>query len=165
MNENDVLSGETDPLLTALYDRPGFLLRRCLQETGFAFEQGCVELGLTARQYDFLFILQDRDRMDQDQLARILGLDRSTTGTVLRILERKELVVRQISAADRRKREVTITAKGREIFAAAAPAAKASRDRALGALQPDERRQLLSMLRRIVGVTAADSPVPIDFGP
>jgi DNA-binding MarR family transcriptional regulator len=144
-------------MITALYDRPGFLLRRCVQETGFAFEQGCAELGLTARQYDFLFALQDGDPMDQDQLARILGLDRSTTGTVLRILERKKLVAREVSGVDRRKRSVILTTAGDEIFHAAESAALASRARALNPLEPEERQIFLSMLRRIVeGETAAD---------
>ncbi|MDE0061100.1 MAG: MarR family winged helix-turn-helix transcriptional regulator [Defluviicoccus sp.] len=132
-----------------LRDRPGFLLRLCLQETGQAFEQGCAEVGLTPRQFDFLFVLNRIEETTQDRLARILVLDRSTTGLVVGILERKGLVERRVAPADKRKRLVRSTDRGRAAFAKASPAAEAAKARLFERLSEGERGQLMRLLRKI----------------
>ena len=66
MNEPNVSCEES----AGLWDRPGFLLRLCLQETGQAFERGCAEVGLTPRQFDFLFVLNGMEETTQDRLVR-----------------------------------------------------------------------------------------------
>ncbi len=139
-------SGEEN---TGLWDRPGFLLRLCLQETGQAFEQGCAEVGLTPRQFDFLFVLNGIEETTQDRLARILVLDRSTTGLVVGILERKGFVERRVAPADKRKRLVRSTDKGRAAFARASPAAEAAKARLFERLSEGERGQLMRLLRKI----------------
>ena len=144
-NEPDVSCEEN----AGLWDRPGFLLRLCLQETGQVFEQGCVEVGLTPRQFDFLFVLNQIEETTQDRLARILVLDRSTAGLVIGILERKGFVERRVAPADRRKRLVRSTAKGRAAFAKASPAAEAARARLFERLSEVERGQLMHLLRKI----------------
>jgi len=136
--------------LDGLYDRPGFLMRRCQQETGWIFEESCSELGLTARQYDFLFALSEAQETDQDQLARLLGLDRSNTGHVIRILLRKGLVERHIKPQDKRKRLVSLTTEGRNIFKQAKPAADAAKDYLLDLLDDGEKETFMAMLRKIV---------------
>ena len=132
-----------------LRERPGFLLRLCLQETGQVFERGCAEVGLTPRQFDFLFVLDEVGETTQDRLARILVLDRSTAGLVIGILERKGFVERRVAPADRRKRLVRSTASGRAAFAKASPAAEAARARLFERLSEGEGRQLMRLLRRI----------------
>ena len=132
-----------------LWDRPGFLLRLCLQETGQAFEEGCAEVGLTPRQFDFLFVLNGIEETTQDRLARILVLDRSTTGLVLGILERKGFVERRVAPLDKRKRLVRSTDKGRAAFARASPAAEAARARLFERLSEGERGQLMYLLRKV----------------
>ena len=132
-----------------LWDRPGFLLRLCLQETGQAFEQGCAEVGLTPRQFDFLFVLNVIEETTQDRLARILVLDRSTTGLVVGILERKGFVERRVAPTDKRKRLVRSTDEGRAAFAKASPAAEAARARLFERLSAGERGQLMRLLRKI----------------
>ncbi len=82
--------------LGGLYDRPGFMLRRCLQATGSLFEKSCRDLGLTQAQYDVLHILRHLGTIDQDKLAQALGLDRATTGAIAAGLEQKHLIKRRI---------------------------------------------------------------------
>ena len=100
---------EDDGRLDGLYNRPGYMMRRCVQTFTGVFHETCAELGLTIRQYDFLYVLDAYETVDQDHLARALGLDRSTTGLVVAILERKRLIERQVKPSDRRKRSLTIT--------------------------------------------------------
>ena len=136
--------------LGGLYDRPGFLLRRCQQETGWIFEENCAELGLTQRQYDFLFALNESNELDQDYLARLLGLDRSNTGHVIKILLRKGYIKRRVKPTDKRKRLVKLTKSGRTIFESAKPAAEAARNYLLDLLDPVEQQALMTLLRKIV---------------
>jgi DNA-binding MarR family transcriptional regulator len=145
MNEPNVSCEES----AGLWDRPGFLLRLCLQETGQAFERGCAEVGLTPRQFDFLFVLNGMEETTQDRLARILVLDRSTTGLVVGILERKGFVERRVDPTDKRKRLVRSTDKGRAAFAKASPAAEAAKARLFERLSEGERGQLMHLLRKI----------------
>lgn len=113
-----------------LNNRPGFMLRRCIQATGSVFGEGCRDLGLTSGQYDILHILNFKGEIDQDELARALGLDRATTGAIATTLERKSLIVRHVKPTDRRKRVLTLTKAGGDIFTAAQPAATSPHARA-----------------------------------
>ena len=149
--------------LDGLYDRPGFLMRRCQQETGWIFEESCAELGLTARQYDFLFALSETQETDQDQLARLLGLDRSNTGHVIAILLRKGLVERHVKPQDKRKRLVSLTAEGRKIFEQAKPAADGAKDYLLDLLDDDEKERFMAMLRKIVISNQRTDRAPLEI--
>ena len=142
--------GRNDVVLEHLMDRPGFLLRRCLQETGFAFEAACADLGITPRQFDFLFVLDMVEETSQDQLARVLGLDRSTCGLVLGILERKKFVERRVLASDKRKRQVRITEKGKAVYTSAVPAGEVAKQKLFDPLSSRERKMLMDLLRKVI---------------
>lgn len=140
-----------------LWSRPGFLLRRCMQHTSGVFEQSCTEIGLTARQYDYLFVLDMMEEMGQGELGQILGMDRSTNTLVLTILERKKWVRRVLVERDLRKRLVQITDEGREAFLTAKVAAEKSIETITSALDPDEYQQFLSLLRKVAQAAQPDS--------
>ena len=161
MPKKSVSKEEND--LGGLYDRPGFLLRRCQQETGWVFEESCAELGLTQRQYDFLFALSEADERDQDQLARLLGLDRSNTGHVIKILLRKGYIERRVKPSDKRKRLIRLTENGRDIFQAAKPAAMAARDYLLDLLDKDEQEIFMRLLRKIVLTNTRPDRAPLEI--
>ena len=161
MPKKSVSKEEND--LGGLYDRPGFLLRRSQQETGWVFEESCAELGLTQRQYDFLFALSEADERDQDQLARLLGLDRSNTGHVIKILLRKGYIERRVKPSDKRKRLIRLTENGRDIFQAAKPAAMAARDYLLDLLDQDEQEIFMRLLRKIVLTNTRPDRAPLEI--
>mgnify|MGYP001372102286 FL=1 len=140
--------------LGGLYDRPGFMLRRCLQATGSLFEKNCRVLGLTQGQYDVLHILKHLGTIDQDKLAQALGLDRATTGAIAAGLERKSLVKRRIKAADRRKRVITLTDCGTELFFSAETAAIEARRAFFSKLTSEEQRTFMNLLRKIALATS-----------
>lgn len=134
----------------ALLARPGFLLRRCLQKTSGRFNEGCAALGLTDRQYDYLFVLDIVEQLGQTELGEVLGLDRSTNTLVLKILERKGLVTREIPEEDTRRRLVRITAQGRDLLCRARTAADESQSAIADCLTAPEYRQLLMLLQRVL---------------
>ncbi len=149
--------------LLALYERPGFMLNRGSQAAGGYFERACAELGLTTRQYDVLFVLHAEDGVDQDRLARILGLDKSNTGLVVGNLERKGLLRRVIKPGDRRKRSLSISAEGLAVYQAARPHAEEAKERLLAPLSKEERRQLLRLLKKLVLGTTASERAPLEL--
>lgn len=135
---------------SALLARPGFLLRRCLQKTSSAFNDACAEIGLTDRQYDYLFVLDMHERIGQTELGELVGLDRSTNALVLKILERKGLIRREIPDDDTRRRQVRITNEGRALFRQARTGADKSQEAVADGLSSKEYRQLLQLLRKVL---------------
>src|SRR5262245_65954482 len=90
-----------------LYRRPGFMIRRAHQIAVSLFLEETGELGITNRQYGILFALKHRPGIDQISVARLLGLDRSTTGMVIKQLEQAGLVGPHVRARDRRRTNLT----------------------------------------------------------
>src|SRR5438105_15896278 len=91
--------------LDELYRRPGFLIRRAQQIAVSLFLEESGQLGITNSQYGILLVLKHRPGTDQISLAKLLGLDRSTTGMVVEKLAQGGLIKRLIGSADRRTRE------------------------------------------------------------
>ena len=139
--------------LGGLYDRPGFMLRRCLQATDSLFEKNCRDLGLTQGQYDVLHVLKHVGKIDQNQLAQALGLDRATTGAIVAGLEQKNLIKRKIKATDRRKKVITLTDSGINLFCLAESAAIEARQAFFSKLTSGEQQIFMDLLRKITLAT------------
>jgi hypothetical protein len=89
--------------LAALYARPGFKLRRAHQIALSVFLEECRAQEVTTTQYGILVALHERPGLDQIGLAQALGLDRSTTGLVVGLLEARALLTRVQPPEDRRR--------------------------------------------------------------
>lgn len=151
----------------SLYKRPGFLLRRAHQISVSLFMHESAEIGATTTQYGVLVILRHCEGLDQIGLSKKVGLDRSTTGLVVKKLADDGLVVRVADPDDRRRKVIVLTAKGeRHLERLREPAARAQ-DIALSAFTPDEAEQFLSLLGKFVdrfnNVTRA--PILLDDAP
>ena len=88
--------------LSDMYQRPGFLLRRTHQISAAIFENACASIGLTQAQYGALTVLASEPHIDQSRLARALAFDKVTVLRVLRGLEERGLVAREVSTTSRR---------------------------------------------------------------
>jgi len=145
--------------LGALYKRPGFLLRRAHQISVSLFMEEAGKLGVTTTQYGVLVILRSCEGLDQIGLSKKVGLDRSTTGLVIKKLESDGMIVRVEDPGDRRRKVIVLTAKGeRKLEVLREPAARAQ-ETALSAFEPGEAEQFLFLLDKFVerfnGVTRA----------
>lgn len=136
--------------MSSLWRRPGFLFRRCTQNTSAVFEQACGDLDLTARQYDYLFVLNQLREVGQTEIAEMLGLDWSTNTLVLKILERKGWIEREASKTDSRRRLVKISEAGQEIYRRAEIAARNAQAAVWAALDTQEREFLLDVLSKVI---------------
>jgi DNA-binding MarR family transcriptional regulator len=134
-----------DPL-DALYHRPGVMIRRAHQISVSIFLEETGALGITNRQYGIMLVLKHRPGIDQITVAKLLGLDRSTTGMVLATLERAGLVGRIVGERDRRTRSLKLTPAGERMLRRLAAPARRAEARVLSAFPPRERTQFLELL-------------------
>jgi len=137
--------------LHELYSRPGFLLRRAHQISVSLFLDEASAEGMTSTQYGLMFILRAKPGLDQIGLARLSGLDRSTTGLVLGKLEVAGLVRRSAAEADRRRKQLRLTRKGETAMQKLADPARRAQEKALAPFTATERRQFLALLTKFVG--------------
>lgn len=148
---------DDDPLSTArerlaeLYGRPGFMIRRVHQITISVFQAHAGELGLTNTQFGVLYILKRYPSIDQVTLAKLLRLDRSTTGTVVATLENRGLVARDVGESDRRRRVLALTRDGEKTLAEVQQKSAGTSATLLASLSPSEQATFLELLGRIVG--------------
>lgn len=154
-----------DTTLEELYRRPGFLIRRAQQIAVSLFLEESGQLGITNTQYGILMVLKHRPGADQITLARLLGLDRSTTGMVLDKLELTKLVKRRIAAGDRRKRELVLTSAGEHMLEQLAGPAQRAQSRVLSPFTAEERSTFLALLDKFVGSFNGSTRVPLDKRP
>lgn len=136
--------------LPALFRRPGFLLRHSHQISVAVFVEACAAWDVTPGQYGCMALLDSAPGIDQQTLARRIGLDASTTGGIVARLEERGLVDRQIGAKDRRARVLALTEAGRRLFATVGPAVAAAQRRLLQPFSASERELLLQLLERLV---------------
>ena len=152
---------QTEPFdLEAL---PGFLIRRMQQVAAaiFAvrFEEGRVDL--TPVQFAALNVVDERPGIDQASLAGMIACDRVTTGKVVDRLMQAGLIRREVSARDKRAREVYLLEAGREAVKKARPLVLEIQETILAGLTEAERRTFLKLLIKATDAGNAASRAPL----
>jgi DNA-binding MarR family transcriptional regulator len=150
------------PKLEDLYRRPGFLIRRAHQIAVSLFLDETGELGITNRQYGILFALKHRPGIDQISVARLLGLDRSTTGMVIKKLEQAGLIGRVVGAHDRRRSSLALTRAGERMLERLAEPAQRAQARVLSAFTPAERAEFLALLDKFIAKFNGETRVRLE---
>lgn len=127
----------------------GHMLRRAHQRYQSMFQECAAGLGLTGPQFAALLRLSEMGRVTQNHLGRLAAMDSATVQGVVRRLVGRGLVQAEADRQDRRIRILTITDTGAELLRSAQEAGRRANDSILSPLSAAERRQLLSMLRRV----------------
>ena len=146
--------------LQGLYQRPGFMIRRAHQIATSIFLDSAAAHGATTTQYGVLTVLRCQPGIDQITLARRLGLDRSTAGSVVRTLEAAGLVTRVVGP-DRRRRTLQLTQAGTERLALLRNCAAVAVQRLLQPLTPEEGATLRVLLGKLTRAHNSISRVPL----
>ena len=133
--------------LQDMYRRPGFLLKRCHQVSMAIFLDECSEFNLTQSQYGCLRALEAYPSVDQIALARLVGLDRSTAGMVIKTLSARGLIERVVNRNDKRRMRLKLSAAGKRLLISIAPAAARVQDRVLRGLPHGSRAAFLNILQ------------------
>jgi DNA-binding MarR family transcriptional regulator len=144
-----------------LYRRPGFLIRRAHQIAVSIFMEETGELGITNRQYGILLLLKRQGDLDQISVAKLLGLDRSTTGMVLTKLAQDGLVTRYVGDRDRRRLRLKLTRAGERMLSRLGEPARRAEARVLSAFAPKERDEFLRLLEKFNHAFNDSTRVPL----
>jgi DNA-binding MarR family transcriptional regulator len=136
--------------MEALYQRPGFIIRRTQQIVLALFDEAAADLGITTTQYSVLHTLRAHPGIDQTGLCELIGIDRSTATIVLRLLEKNGLVQRQQHEGDKRRNQLMLTTEGQNMLVRAAPLSEAVSRRMREVLSEEEFTQLSDLLKTFV---------------
>lgn len=96
-----------------------------------------------------LAVLQEHSGATMGRLADLTSVDRTTLTRTLGLMEEAGLIARRERDSDRRSLAISLTAKGRRVFARILPLALLETDRALAGFSPEEIRSLRDRLKRM----------------
>lgn len=133
-----------------LEDLPGFHIRRLQQIAVAVFLEETQEHCLTPVQYAAMAAVQRQPELDQRTLARTIGFDTSTIGSVIDRLEARGLMRRKASPTDRRVRLLTLTPEGDTLLTEVQPGMLRAQARMLEPLPPEQRETFMQMLKVLV---------------
>ncbi|KZY47705.1 hypothetical protein A3731_29235 [Roseovarius sp. HI0049] len=133
-----------------LPDQPGFMIRRLQQVAISLFHETLETAEITPVQYTILQILSQNRQLDQTAIAALAYLDASTTGDVLRRLEKRDLVCRTVKETDRRSRVVDITEDGTDLLTRLRGRITESQHYLLSPLTAQEQTDFLDYVTRIL---------------
>lgn len=146
-----------------LNEQPGHYTRRVQQIAVALFMQEVADLNVTPVQYSSLQTICANPGIDQGTLARTIAFDTSTIGSVIDRLEARGLVVRSVSAADKRVRQVFPTAEGERLLSKTVPPMLKAQELLLAPLSAAERKVLMTLMRKLIDGHAAQglgTPLP-----
>jgi DNA-binding MarR family transcriptional regulator len=133
-----------------LQEAPGHLLRRCQQRAIELYVQEVGEDGPTPRQFAVLLSIGQNPGVNQIDLVRLTGIDRSTMAELISRLLKRALIRRRRTAADGRANELHLTAAGSDLVAAVLPAVRRAQARILAPLPAAKRAALVRALQVLV---------------
>jgi DNA-binding MarR family transcriptional regulator len=145
-------------LRVELSDQPGHLARRIHQLAVALFAQELGELNVTPVQYSSLQAICDTPGLDQTTIAKTIGIDTSTIGSVIDRLESRGLVTRRVAEGDRRVRNVHPTPEGEALLQAVIPAMLRSQAALLQPLSARERGEFVRLLKKLAFAGDAAKP-------
>ena len=128
-------------------------LRRASRRVSQFYDTALAPAGLKSTQFAMLAEIGRRadDPPTIRELGETLVMDQSTIGQNLRPLEREELIAIETDANDRRRRNISLTRKGRARLSAARPLweeAQAQFEEAFGAREAARLRATLMAIAR-----------------
>lgn len=128
---------------------PGFHIRRLQQIAVAVFMEETQDFAVTPVQFAALSAVLRQPEMDQRSLARFIGFDTSTIGSVIDRLEARGFMVRNASKTDKRVRLLTVTPAGIDLLKAAQPAVMRAQQRMLDPLPVEQRALFMQMVAQI----------------
>lgn len=149
------------PAIEDIYASPGHLIRRSHQISVSLFAEELGELGLTPVQYASLLAIRDRPNIDQRSLGRLIAIDRSTIGTLLKGLEKRGLIERHTPANDKRAKALIITPAGEALLNSTIEGIGRVQSRLLAPLTKQEQQSFLKLITKLVELNNDQSRAPL----
>ena len=123
-------------------------LRRAARGVSRHYDEALERFGINVAQFSLLRHLQRLDKPSISTLAEAMGLDRSTLGRNLKVLEADGLVA-LAEGDDLRNRVVLLTAEGRTRVEAAEPAWEKAQEGLVDTLGAEQRDELIRLLKQL----------------
>ena len=120
-------------------------LRSAAQQLTRKYDSAINAAGITVNQFSLMSLIRSLEEPTMKDLAEASGLDRSTLGRNLRVLEKQALISLK-TGEDARTRVIHLTREGRAAFRRAAPLWQETQESLLERLGPEKRLQLQSLL-------------------
>jgi DNA-binding MarR family transcriptional regulator len=141
----------TDKELMACADCLCLASRQAARAVTAAYDRRLRPHGLRITQFSILVALMLMGPTPMGELARFLGLERTTLTRNLALLEARKWVLSRPGESDARSRVVSTTAAGAEMVRAAFPDWRKAQDAVAGAFGPVGVEALRSLARTTVG--------------
>lgn len=132
-----------------LEEQVGHLLRRANQRHTTLFQDAFAAQALTTLQFATLMKLWEQGELSQNQLGRLTAMDPNTTQGVIQRLERRGYVERRPDPEDRRRKTLALTPAGHTLASTLVEQGLQISELTLAPLDASERRQFLSLLRKL----------------
>jgi DNA-binding MarR family transcriptional regulator len=148
--------------LPALAGRLGYLMKHAHQRLADLTGSALVPFGISGRECAVLTAIDDRAPLSQQEVARRLGVDRTTMVALIDDLEHKGLVQRRQDPDDRRKNVVLLTGAGRTTLRGATAATEQAERRFLASLSGDRSVAFTAALRAVAFPDSHGQPTGTD---
>lgn len=109
--------------------------------------------GLTNAAYDVCGIISQAGSTNQDNIAKLLKMDKSSVAKVVNKCVEDELVERRINPKNRREYILTLTLKGKKTVEELISLVEQWQTEALSVLSDEERNQFLGMIEKVMDKT------------
>jgi len=154
-------AGRTNGSRGEVYDEPGHLIRRA-QQIAVSMFHSTMGNGVTPVQYCVLRVLQEHPGIDQVTLAKFCALDTSTAADLAVRLEERGLVRRMMPMKSKRFRLLHLTPEGTALLKKLVPRSTVLASRLLQALNREEQKVFMHLLKRFVHLNNDESRAPLD---
>lgn len=141
------LDGDDDYVLE---EQIGHLLRRAHQRATSIFSEMIDDRKLTPTQYAALVKIYDRGEVTQNLLGRLTAMDPATIKGVIERLRERGVVESRTDPANKRRLLLFLTDAGSALAEASIPNGQDITDATLAPLTPEEKRQFIDFLKRII---------------
>ncbi|QJE72170.1 winged helix-turn-helix transcriptional regulator [Aerophototrophica crusticola] len=142
--EGQATSGEVEAGL-------GQVLRDAHRAMSRALQSRIALHGVSMGQWFFLRALWEQDGLTQRELSQRVGMMEPTTVTAINSMERRGLVTRVRNPHDRRKVNIFLTPKGKDLRGVLLPCSAEVARAAVAGMPEDQMAQLMAILARIIG--------------
>jgi DNA-binding MarR family transcriptional regulator len=143
------------------YQGPGHLIRRLQQIAVAIFMDEFKNLEITPVQHIALVAVRDRPGLEQQAIADLIAIDRSSAGRVFQFLEDRGLIARVTPKANRRTKQAFVTPAGIRLLNMTAKLIRRAEERILKALSEKQQRVFMEQLVKLVDINNTLSRAPL----
>lgn len=149
----------SDPIRAEAASVLGYSLKHTLAEVTRRTTAALTEWSIDPRELGVMRVVAGNTRASQQDVARLLGIDRTTMVAFADALEEKGLVSRRPLLDDRRRNVLELTERGREVFEHAVRAERDAEENYLACLGRKDGCLLRELLRSLV-IQSPPPPCP-----